>query len=350
MYSRIHPYSARIKERYLLTGPTSSKKTYHVILDLHDAHIPYRVVDSIGVLPQNDPDEIEQIIQLVGDAPGLATFLLHQANISRVSLSFLKSYAPHCISDHVNTFLHSHSLLDILQLLRPSIQGADLMRSLLPLMPRFYSIANSPKVFPQEIHLTIAYVEYTTAQNHTRRGVGSHFLCNLALPHTTPIPIYVQPSHNFSLPEDPNASLIFIGPGTGIAPFRAFLQERLATQAMGRNWLFFGERNRASDFLYESFWMELEQQERLRLDLAFSRDSPHKIYVQHRLYEQRKSVWNWMADGAYLYVCGDAEEMAKEVEEMLRTIAHEEGGLTIEAARLWIKKLRTEKRYMTDVY
>jgi len=342
MYNRNHPYLARIKERYLLTKPASSKKTWHIVLE---APLSFQVGDSIGVLAQNDPVEVAEILQYATpSSPELITFLTHKANLSRVTSSFLKQSAPQLSVD-----LHTHHLIDILKLLPAPLPATDLLRSLLPLMPRFYSIANSPKVFPGEIHLTVAYVEYT-ALGRRRRGVGSHFLCDLAEVQHTAVPIYLQPAHGFTLPLDPEASIIFVGPGTGIAPFRAFLQERLATQATGRNWLFFGDRNRASDFLYELYWLELEKQERLRLDLAFSRDGAEKIYVQHRMYEQRKSLWNWLENGAYFYVCGDAEEMAKDVDAMLRTIAAEEGEKSPEEVKAWVKQMRTEKRYLTDVY
>lgn len=348
MYNRNHPYLAHIKERALLTKPGSSKQTWHVVLD---ASIPFHVGDSVAIMVQNDPSDVEQIMEHIGSSSlELAQFLQSKANLGRVTASFLKTYAPQLYSDKVNEFLHAHHLLDILKL-DPSIviHETDLMRSLLPLMPRFYSIANSPKVFENEIHLTVAYVLYT-AHGRIRRGVGSHFLCHLAEIEKTQTPIYIQPSHGFTLPADPEASIIFVGPGTGIAPFRAFMQERLATQAPGRNWLFFGERNRATDFLYETYWLDLQKEERLRLNLAFSRDTSEKIYVQHQMYEERKSLWNWLENGAYFYVCGDAEKMAKDVEAMLRKIACEEGGMSLEESRLWMKKMRSEKRYLADVY
>ena len=181
-------------------------------------------------------------------------------------------------------------------------------------------------------------------------GVGSHFLCERAKLETTSIPCYLQPAHSFFLPEDQNTPIIFIGPGTGVAPFRAFMQERLALQAKGRNWLFFGERNRATDFYYEEFWLELQKLDRLRLSLAFSRDTVEKVYVQHRMWEERKDLWAWIEEGAYFYVCGDAQEMAKDVEAMLQRIFVEEGSLTEEAARHKLKEMRQQKRYLADVY
>lgn len=349
MYSRTHPYFARVKERKLLTGPGSTKKTYHLSLDISGSGLSFQVGDSIGILPTNSPPLVDQILHKLGasgheeifDTRANATlffrdFLLHKANLSKVSLHKL--------------FPVEKTALPLLQLIEHhKPHPSELSKVLLPLMPRFYSIASSPKVFPDEIHLTVAHVSYEL-NGQMQLGVGSHFLCDLAQIGSTPVPLYVQPSNHFTLPSDPNTSIILVGPGTGIAPFRAFLQERLSTQAPGRNWLFFGERNQATDFYYADFWLDLEKQGRLRLDVAFSRDQSQKIYVQHRMLEQKKSLWNWIQQGAYVYVCGDAEEMAKDVEAALQQIFHEEGNMSEEEARKALKALRTEKRYLLDVY
>ncbi len=198
--------------------------------------------------------------------------------------------------------------------------------------------------------MTIAHVSYLSSKGKLRYGVGTHFLCDRAEIETTEVPLYLQPSHGFKLPSDPNASIILVGPGTGIAPYRAFLQERLYKKTQGRNWLFFGERHRKHDFYYADFWLSLEKQGRLRLDLAFSRDGARKIYVQHRMWENRKDLWEWIEEGAFFYVCGDAKEMAKDVEAMLQKIAADQGGLSEEDARRKIKELRAQKRYLADVY
>lgn len=340
MYSRTNPYIARIKDRFLLTGPTSTKKTYHISLDIEGSNLPFQVGDSIGVLPTNDPDLIDQILHKL-NATGqeeifdhrskttlpFRDFLLHKANINKIPKT-------------------TQNLLEFVE--HNKLSPAELCKPLLPLLPRFYSIASSPKVFPDEIHLTVAHLRYLS-NGQTYFGVGSHFLCERAEVEATPVPIYVQPSNHFTLP-NPEASIILIGPGTGIAPFRAFLQERLATQAPGLNWIFFGERNRASDFYYSDFFTELEKQGRIRLDLAFSRDQAEKVYVQHKMLQNKKSFWDWIQQGCYIYVCGDAEEMAKDVDAALQRIAHEEGHMSEEDARKFIKALRMEKRYLLDVY
>lgn len=350
MYSRAQPYIARIKERTLLTGPSSSKKTYHIVLDIQDPALRFKVGDSIGIIPMNDPavvDRILDLLQATGVEPiedpkergkyyPFREFLLHKANISKASF--------HKIFNVEKTEL---PLVELVQELKPTPQ--EICKILLPLLPRFYSIASSPKVYPNEIHLTVAFVSYELkGQRHF--GVTSHFLCMQAELESTPIPIYVQPSNHFTLPEDPNKSIILIGPGTGIAPFRAFLQERIAQQAEGKNWLFFGERNRDSDFYYGDYWLELEKQGRLRLETAFSRDQSEKIYVQHRMLGQKKSLWEWIREGSLIYVCGDATEMAKDVDAALQRIVCEEGCMNEEKARKFLKNLRLEKRYLLDVY
>lgn len=369
MYTRTNPFHSRIKERYLLTGPTSTKKTYHIVLDITGVDFPFKVGDSIGIAPTNNPQEVEQILEII-KASGkesildyranisrpLREFLLYKANLARVNSACLKSLvekgAPFAQllesknKSQLTEFLNKKTLLDLLR--HAPLSPDALAKTLMPLLPRFYSIANSTKVHPDEIHLLVAYVQYL-CEGQERHGVGSYFLCNLAEIEKSPIPIYLQPSNHFTLP-DPAASIILVGSGTGIAPYRAFLQERLAMQAPGRNWLFFGERNRATDFYYSDFWLELEKSKKIQIDLAFSRDQVEKVYVQHKMYEQRKNLWKWIEEGAYFYVCGDAEEMAKDVDAMLHRIIHEEGHLSEEDARLYVKKLRKEKRYLADVY
>ncbi len=220
---------------------------------------------------------------------------------------------------------------------------------LAPLLPRFYSIASSPSVHPDEAHLTVSLSSYEY-KGEIRYGVASQFLCHLATPHVTPIPCYVQPAAHFTIPSHSHADLIMVGPGTGVAPFRAFVQERLAQNATGNHWLFFGERHRATDFFYEEFWTALAQQQKLKLDLAFSRDQAEKIYVQHRMEENGLELWNWLDRGAYLYVCGDADPMAKQVEQTLLQIFETHGKLSSEESKLFLKTLRKEKRFLSDVY
>ncbi len=265
-------FSSRIRERILLSGPGSTKETYHLTLDVT---APYRPGDSLAVLPPNDPA----------------------------------------------------------------------LRN----RPRLYSIASSQLTSPHEAHLLVTLVTYEE-NGQLRHGVVSHFLCKSALVGETNISCFIQPTRNFALPHDPSTPVIFICAGTGIAPFRAFMLERQSIGAEGKNWLFFGERNRASDFYYQEFWENLSTTGLLRLDCAFSRDSSEKIYVQHRLFEHRRELWAWIQQGAVLYVCGDVHRMAKDVDQMLHTIAKSVGGYSDDQARAFLKSLRAEKRYLLDVY
>lgn len=372
MHTKTHPYLSRIKERTLLTAPTSTKRVYHVSLDLSSEPFPYRVGDSIAILPSNDSELVQQILHCLGangeeevidsrthTPSSLRNFLLTKANLNRVSSSFFRflcemgTLSPLLDPENkteLTAYLHQYTLLELLERHPPKqFPLFEFCKLLMPLMPRFYSIASSPRIYPHEVHLTVAHVQYE-ANGQKRLGVGSHFLCESALVEKTPIPLYLQPSHHFTLPENENAPILLIGPGTGVAPFRAFLQERMALQAAGKNWLFYGERNRASDFYYGEFLLELEKQGRLRLDLAFSRDQAKKVYVQHKLLEHKGEIWRWIQNGGFIYVCGDAEKMAKDVEAAFLQIIKEEGNATEEEARLYLKKLRTDKRYLLDVY
>ena len=216
-------------------------------------------------------------------------------------------------------------------------------------MPRLYSIASSPKVYPSEIHLTVAVVRYQT-NGRDRVGVCSTFLAERALVGITPAPVFVSHSH-FGPPEDGAKDCIMIGPGTGIAPFRAFVQDRVASGAKGRNWLFFGDQHRATDFLYEDEWQQcLAQGSLARLDTAFSRDQVLKVYVQDRMRESAAELWAWLQAGAYFYVCGDAKRMAKDVDTALHDIVMQQGGMAPEQAAEYVKQMKKEKRYQRDVY
>jgi sulfite reductase (NADPH) flavoprotein alpha-component len=223
----------------------------------------------------------------------------------------------------------------------------DLMRKL---MPRLYSIASSPLVSPQGVHLTVAIVRYET--NHRERvGVCSTFMADRVLVSETPVPVFVSSSH-FGLPEDhAERDVIMVGPGTGIAPFRAFVQERAATKATGRNWVFFGDQHEATDFLYDDEWKDYAASGAVtKLDLAWSRDQEEKIYVQDKMRESAAEIWSWIQGGALFYVCGDAKRMAKDVDQALQDIVAEQGGMSVEDAAAYVKQLKKDKRYQRDVY
>jgi sulfite reductase (NADPH) flavoprotein alpha-component len=246
-------------------------------------------------------------------------------------------------------------LLDLLMAfpsVMPSLPG--LLKSLDRLQSRLYSIASSSKAHPREVHLTVSAVRWDSNER-TRTGIGSCYLADFAKPGDV-IPIFVQKSHGFGPPADDSAAAIMVGPGTGIAPFRAFLEEREARGAAsgkkgGRNWLFFGDQKRSADFLYEDQIMDWQRRGVLhRLDLAFSRDQAEKIYVQNRMQEAAADLWQWLEEGAHFYVCGDAKRLAKDVEDTLLAIAVEQGGKSAEQAKAWLDALAKSGRYQRDVY
>ncbi len=377
--SKAAPVLATIKERYALTRPGSSKETYHISLDLKNLPVDFMVGDSLGIFGQNDPILVQHLLEAMGatgteiicdlrtqEMLSVRSFLLSRANLSRLTSSFLKLFYEHgqdspnkericALLDKENKplltdYLRTNDPLALLKEYRDvKAPLQELCNQFGPLLPRFYSVASSRKLVKDEVHLTVALSSYTHG-GERRYGVASHFLCHLAEVNKTPIPLYVQSAHSFRLPEKEDAPIIMIGPGTGVAPFRAFMQERLALAHSGKSWLFFGERNRHSEYFYEEFWSSLVSQKKLRLDLAFSRDQAEKVYVQHRMAENAADIWAWLQEGAYIYVCGDAERMAKDVDVTLVRIVEEHGKLSSEEAKAFVKGLRTQKRYLLDVY
>jgi len=250
----------------------------------------------------------------------------------------------------LTAFLVEREFVDLLaEFPSAKLAPQELVDHMRKLMPRLYSIASSPKVFSEEIHLTVAVVRYET--NHRERvGVCTTFLADRVQVGTATTPVFVSRSH-FGLPDDGTKDVIMVGPGTGIAPFRAFVQDRVASGATGRNWVFFGDQHRATDFLYEEDWTAWLAQGRLaRFDTAFSRDQILKVYVQDRMRENAAELWSWIKGGAYFYVCGDAKRMAKDVDTALLDIVAQQGGLDAAAAAEYIKQLKKDKRYQRDVY
>jgi len=247
-------------------------------------------------------------------------------------------------------YLHGRDLADLLEQYPSGLQTPDELVKMLPrLVPRLYSISSSPAAHPGQVHTTVSVVRYRT-HDRDRGGVCSTLLAERIEPGDR-LPIYIQPNKKFRLPEDPAAPVIMVGPGTGVAPFRAFLHQRRATGASGRNWLFFGERRSSTDFLYRDE-LECMRADGLltQLDLAFSRDQEHKIYVQDLMKQNGREVWRWLEGGAVLYVCGDATRMAKDVDRMLHQIVEEHGGKQREAAESYVQILKDDRRYQRDVY
>ena len=377
VYDRNHPFHAPFLENLKLNLEGSSKDTRHQVFGLESSGLTYRSGDSLGVFAEN-PDslvgELLSKLRLSGDEPVLnqkgesvllKELLTRDYLLNRVSKKFIRLVAGRLpagarkdeleamIADNarLDEYIFARDYVDVLnEFGQIEITAGELVDSLVKAAPRLYSIASSPKKYPTQVHLTVAVVSYTTF-GRSKHGFASGYLAH-HLPIGASAPVYVQPSRHFHLPAS-DADIIMIGPGTGIAPFRAFLQEREVDGASGRNWLFFGDQHRASDFLYGEEFLEYQRRGLLtRLDLAFSRDQAHKVYVQNRMREEAREIWRWLQNGAYLYVCGDAHRMAKDVHQTLIDIAETEGKLSAQAAAEYVNQtlMKTEKRYLRDVY
>jgi sulfite reductase (NADPH) flavoprotein alpha-component len=356
-----------------ITQAESQKDTRHVVFRLDDEHLDYEVGDALAVHATNCPELADEIIVRLGgraesevESPDGARCSLRDALISHCDIARPADTAIEVLasratgpgeSDRLQALAEGYpgagpenaDLLELLQTFpsaRPPLQ--ELISSLSILQPRLYSISSSPKANPSAVHLTVAAVRYTL-RDRLRKGVASTFLADRA-GRGVHVPVFVQKAHGFRLPKDNNAPVIMIGPGTGIAPFRAFLQERRMLGAKGRNWLFFGDQHRASDFLYEDEITGFRHDGLLtELDLAFSRDQAERVYVQQRMRERAKELWAWLEEGAYLYVCGSAT-MGKDVYASLTAIIARQGSMGTGAAKAYLAKMAKEERYVLDVY
>lgn len=380
-YSKDRPFPARISENRLLNKPGSAKETRHFVVDLRGSGLQYKAGDSLGIFPSNRRSEVDEILQRLGAtgdelvAPPvlklpspkpLRALLTDRLALSKPTRKIVETLAAKATDanekarldgllvpeskDILASFLEQREFVDLLaEFPSAQITPQEFVAHLRKLMPRLYSVASSSKAYPSDVHLTVAIVRYET--NHRQRvGVCSTFLSDRAQVGSTPVPVFVSDSH-FAPPEDGAKDCIMVGPGTGIAPFRAFMQDRVATGAKGRNWLFFGDQKRGTDFLYEEDWQELLAKKQLtRLDTAFSRDQLLKVYVQDRMRENAAEIWSWVKAGAHFYVCGDAKRMAKDVDTALHDIIADKGGMSIEQAAEYVKQMKKEKRYQRDVY
>ena len=372
--SRENPFRARLLERRKLTGDRSSKVTLHLAFSTEDGQLRYEAGDAFGVIPTNDQNLVAEILQQLRfngneDVPtanaGSTTLhdaLLHNVQITRLSRKMVQEYAQrgNCLpllallgpdmQADLESYVSGRGLIDLLVEFPGVVDDpADLLRMLPRLTPRLYSISSSPAAHEGQMHATVAVVRYFS--NHRERGgVCSTLLADRASTSDR-LPVYIQPNKKFRLPSNSDTPMIMIGPGTGIAPFRAFLHERRALGHRGRNWLFFGERSASSEFLYREELEEMVADGHLaRLDTAFSRDQAHKLYVQDRMLEQSRTFWRWLQDGASIYVCGDASRMAKDVHAAFHKIVAQEGGMTAEEAEEYVRHLKDEHRYHRDVY
>jgi sulfite reductase (NADPH) flavoprotein alpha-component len=368
-YSRDNPVEATLLSRTRLNSPGSEKETWHLEFDLSACGLDYSVGDAFGLFPANDAGLVEAIIKTL-DAPGdfpIGGRTLHEVLTDGVSLSpapdmlfQLFSYITGGERRKKARALSTGEdpdgdaqVLDVLAAIEkfPGIRPDPeaFIESLDPLQPRLYSISSSPRANPGRVALTVDAMRYDIG-NRTRLGVASTYLAERCPPGTA-LRVYVQKAHAFGLPPDPAIPIIMIGPGTGVAPFRAFLQERRATGATGRNWLFFGHQRSNCDFFYEEEFKEMKASGLLtRLSLAWSRDGKEKIYVQDRMREVGRDLWAWLADGAHIYVCGDAKRMAKDVEIALVDIVAQHGARSAEEAAAFVADLKKQSRYQQDVY
>ena len=379
-YSRKNPYLAGLIRHEHLTKSGSGKDTRHFVLNLAASGLLYTPGDSLAVIARNSPQLVEELISLLGfdaNAPvainkgqtvPFRQALLENYVLNRATKKIMSGLSE-CIeqgeqrnrlmeivdnNEVLSEYVHTRDYVDILKEFDEAKfeSPESFLSQLSPIPPRLYSIASSLAAHPDEVHLCIAIVRYET-HGRKKTGLCSGFMADHSELNAKNIPIYVQPSRHFRLPADGSRDIIMVGPGTGIAPFRAFLEQRAVDGAKGRNWLFFGEQHLASEFFYEDEFTAFQKKGVLtRLDTAFSRDQASKIYVQQRMREQAQDLWAWLQGGAYFYVCGDAHRMAKDVHQALIDIAQQQGGLSAEAAAEYVNiaLMKTEKRYLRDVY
>jgi len=370
MYSRKQPFPALLLDNIVLNGRGSLKETHHLELSLEGSGLTYEPGDVLGVYPANAPDVVDDLLQALrldgtewvmrddGKESFLYDALFQYYEITAIARPVLKKYAlltnnlklDQLLRDKqkLNDYLYGREIIDLIT----DFPAGDLspqafVDCLRKQPPRLYSIASSLKQHPDEVHITVAAVRYQ-AHGRERKGVGSTFLAERIDENAT-IPIYIDHNNNFKLPADPDTPIIMIGPGTGIAPFRAFIEEREAVGAPGKNWLFFGDQHFETDFLYQAEWLRyLKNGVLTRMDVAFSRDQQQKIYVQHRMAEHGKELYAWLQEGAHVYVCGDAKCMANDVhQELLNIVAAESG---TDNAEDYVANLQKTKRYQRDVY
>jgi sulfite reductase (NADPH) flavoprotein alpha-component len=361
-YSRSNPFQSLLLTSRNLNAAGSAKQVHHVEFDLADSGLVYEAGDALGVFPHNCPALVGEVLAALGcdgeeavPAPGGATTSLRHAltelyDLGRPSPEFLARYAPgSATSGGIAVAVH-HVVDVILARADLKLSPVDFVRALKKLQPRLYSISSSPRAHAGQVHLTVGTVRYDL-HGRPRKGVCSTFLADRAVPGESRVGIFVHSNNAFRPPANGETPMIMVGPGTGIAPFRAFLHERKITGARGKNWLFFGDQRAATDFLYRDELGTLMHDAVLtRLDTAFSRDQSEKIYVQQRMLEHATELYAWLEAGAHFYVCGDASRMAKDVDAALHAVVERAGGKTAAQAAAYVQALKAAKRYARDVY
>ncbi|MDP9698097.1 sulfite reductase (NADPH) flavoprotein alpha-component [Paenibacillus intestini] len=372
-YNRTNPFKAEVLENLNLNGRGSDRETRHIELSLEGSNLDYEPGDSLGVFPENHPRLVDELIAAMGwnadervtvnkngDQVSVYEALLRHYEITAVTKPVAEQLAKLSSGNELTALLandsefrnvmNSSDLLDVVQdYALKGIPAAQFLAVLRKIPARLYSIASSSKSFPDEVHLTVRTVRYE-ARGRQRYGVCSVHLAERIEAGDT-LPVYIQHNPNFKLPENPDTPIIMVGPGTGVAPFRSFLGEREETGAEGKTWLFYGDQHFSTDFLYQTEWQRwLKDGVLTKMDVAFSRDTEQKVYVQHRMLEHSKELYQWLQDGASVYICGDEKKMAHDVHAALITILQQEGGLSSEQAVEYMTRLQQEKRYQRDVY
>lgn len=369
-YNKKNPFKASLLQSQKITGRDSAKDIRHIEISLEDSGILYQPGDALGVWFNNDVTMVDELlallaidkneaIELAGQSMTIFDALREKLELTQSYPTFISAYNE--IADNaelaekladkaiLRVYLSERQIIDVIRDYPITMNAQQLVSALRGITPRLYSIASSQAEVEDEVHLTVALVDYD-AHGFPHQGGASGYLAQ-RLDEGGDVKVFVEKNDNFRLPEDPNSAVIMIGPGTGIAPFRAFMQQREVDEAQGNNWLFFGNPNYTQDFLYQVEWQRFVKGGVLdKVSLAFSRDQQEKIYVQHRLLEQGTEVFQWLEEGAYLYVCGDAEHMAKDVHEALVAIVQQHGGKNQQEAESYLSEMRRAKRYQKDVY
>ncbi|GLT17054.1 sulfite reductase [NADPH] flavoprotein alpha-component [Vibrio zhanjiangensis] len=369
-YNKSHPFPATLVTNQKITGRDSGKDVRHIEIDLAGSGLSYQPGDALGVWYENSSDLANAIlsqvglsgvesIELDGESLSVHSALVRHFEITAANPQFVTKFAQASGSqklleliddkDKLRHYANQTQIIDVLGEKKTQLSAQELVGLLRRLTPRLYSIASSQAEVEQEVHLTVGVVEYQH-EDEQRFGGASSFLCH-RLDEGAQVKVFVEHNNSFKLPADDTTPIIMIGPGTGVAPFRSFLQEREAREAQGKNWLFFGDRTFTQDFLYQVEWQKYLKSGVLNyLDVAFSRDQGEKVYVQHRILEKGEEVWRWLEQGAYIYVCGDATRMAKDVHQALIHVVEQYGHRSHNDAEEFINQLRKEKRYQRDVY
>ena len=359
-WSRKNPFPAKLISNEKLTGEASAKDVRHVEIDLAGSDLRYNVGDALGVYPSNCSDLIADIMLACDVSPNDNSAELITKDLTAATEELVEWFSENLLDDkeksEAQKILADDDLLDELDVLdlllkfnTLKIPFSDLLQCVTELNPRLYSIASSLKKHPDQVHLTVGKVSFEK-NGRTRKGVASSMLAD-RVERGSELKVFIQPSHGFTVPADPNAPMIMVGPGTGIAPFVSFLQERESVQSKGDNWLFFGDQKSKTDFLYQDTLEDYVNRGVLkRLDTAFSRDQEHKIYVQDRMRERGAEIFQWLEAGGYFFVCGDASRMAKDVDKALHEIVAQHGKMPGQQAKDYVKKLASENRYERDVY